>query len=160
MARKKILSLYLDQCKKKEAIVQKIFQKTRLREGVKMKEVFDRVIPELADIINVQSCALFSVSPDGENVVLEAGYPDTAGYHGIGKTFPIKSEPAFELVLGLESHSDSADPLRGGDALLCPGHRPPGSEKISNNLKRFAADHNINSILYVPLNLVRRSPIS
>ena len=26
-----------------------------------MKEVFDRVIPEIADIINVQSCTLFSV---------------------------------------------------------------------------------------------------
>ena len=103
MARKKILSLYRIN-EKKEAIVQKIFQKLGSREGVKMKEVFDRVIPEIADIINVQSCTLFSVSPDRETVVLEAGYPATPGYHGIGKTFPIKSERAFELVLGRENH--------------------------------------------------------
>ena len=102
MARKKILSLYRVN-EKKEAIVQKIFQKLGSREGVKMKEVFNRVIPEIADIINVQSCTLFSVSPDRENVVLEAGYPDTPGYHGIGKSFPVKSEPAFELVLGGEA---------------------------------------------------------
>ena len=37
-----------------------------------MKDIFNRLIPELADIINLQSCALFSVSSDREQVVLEA----------------------------------------------------------------------------------------
>ena len=38
---------------------------------------------------------------------------------------------------------------------------PQRSEKISHNLKKFAADHNVNSILYVPLNVGegRRLPI-
>ncbi len=106
IARKKILSLYKVN-EKKETIVQKVFQKMGSREGVKMKDVFNRVIPEIADIINVQSCALFSVSGNLEHVVLEAGYPETSGYHGIGKSFLVKSEPAFELVLR------RAEPHRG-----------------------------------------------
>jgi len=149
IARKKILSLYKIN-EKKEAIVQKVFQKTGPREGIKMKDVFNRVIPEIADIINVQSCALFSVSRDLEQVVLEAGYSDTTGYHGIGKRFPVKREPAFELVLRPES-STQESPYE----VVTPSYiliiDPQRSDKISNNLKKFAADHHINSILYIPL---------
>ncbi len=149
IARKKILSLYKIN-EKKEAIVQKVFQKTGSREGIKMKDVFNRVIPEIADIINVQSCALFSVSRDLEQVVLEAGYSDTTGYHGIGKRFSVKSEPAFELVLRPES-STQESPYE----VVTPSYiliiDPQRSDKISNNLKKFAADHHINSILYIPL---------
>jgi signal transduction histidine kinase len=149
MARKRILSLYrLNE--KKEAIVQKIFLKLGSREGVKMKDVFNRVIPELADIISLQSCALFAVTEDEEHVFLEAGYPDVAGYHGIGKSFSIESEPAFELVLKRE------DPdLESPYEIVTPSYvlitDPLKSRYISRNMKSFAAAHNINSILYVPL---------
>jgi signal transduction histidine kinase len=115
-----------------------------------MKEVFLRVIPELAYIINVQSCALFSVSQDQEQVILEAGYPDTPGYHGIGKTFPVKSEPVFELLLGRKDYTQET-PFE----VVTPSYTliidPQRSDQISHNLKKFALDHNINSILYVPL---------
>jgi signal transduction histidine kinase len=149
IARKKILSLYKVN-EKKETIVQKVFQKMGSREGVKMKEVFNRVIPEIADIINVQSCALFSVSGDLEQVVLEAGYPETSGYHGIGKSFLVKSEPAFELVLkrGAVTEESPYEVVTPSYVLIVD---PQKSQKISSNLKRFAANHNINSILYVPL---------
>jgi signal transduction histidine kinase len=136
---------------KKEAIVQKIFLKLGAREGVKMKEVFNRVVPELADIISLQSCALFAVTEDDENVVLEAGYPERFGYHGIGKTFLIRSEPAFELILKRRSY-DMETPFE----VVTPSYvlimDPQRSEYISGNLKQFAAVHNINSILYVPIN--------
>ncbi len=149
IARKKILSLYKIN-EKKEAIVQSIFQKTGYREGIKMKDVFNRVIPEIADIINVQSCALFSVSGDLEQVVLEAGYPEASGYHGIGKSFLVKSEPAFELALRRRILTEES-PFE----VVTPSYvlvvDPQKSQKISNNLKRFAANHNINSILYIPL---------
>jgi signal transduction histidine kinase len=149
IARKKILSLYKVN-EKKEAIVQSIFQKTGSREGVKMKDVFNRVIPEIADIINVQSCALFSVSGDMEHVVLEAGYPSTSGYHGIGKSFLVKSEPAFELALRprILTEESPYEVVTPSYILIVD---PQKSQNISNNLKRFAANHNINSILYVPL---------
>ncbi len=149
IGRKKILSLYRVN-EKKEAIVQKIFQKLGSRGGVKMKDVFILVIPEIADIINVQSCALFSVSENQEEVVLEAGYPDTRGYHGIGKRFSVKSEPAFELLFGRENTiQESPYEVVTPSYLLVID--PQRSEKISNNLKKFAANYNINSILYVPL---------
>ena len=149
IGRKKVLSLYRIN-EKKEAIVQKIFQKLGSRGGVKMKDVFLQVIPEIADIINVQRCALFSVSENQEVVVLEAGYPDIPGYHGVGKSFSVNSEPAFELLLGRDSTiQESPYEVVTPSYLLIID--PQRSEMISNNLMRFAANNNINSILYVPL---------
>jgi hypothetical protein len=60
-----------------------------------MKDIFNRLIPELADIINLQSSALFSVTDDMQNVVLEAGI--LIHYHYThSKSFPVTSEPSFE----------------------------------------------------------------
>ena len=150
IARKKILAMYrLNE--KKEAIVQQIFQKLGSRGGVKMKDVFNRVIPELADIINVQSCALFSVSENFETVVLEAGYPDYPGYHGIGKHFSIGSEPAFEVILR-RRNCEPSSPYEMVTSSYVLVVDPQNSDYVSKSLKKFAAEHNINSILYVPLN--------
>ncbi|UCF57043.1 MAG: GAF domain-containing protein [Deltaproteobacteria bacterium] len=151
IARKKVLGMYrLNE--KKEAIVRNIFLKLGSGEGVKMKEVFNRVIPELADIINVESCALFSITDDLQHVVLEAGYPESIGYHGIGKRFPISSEPAFELILNLgEPVKESPYEVITLSYLLVID--PQKSELVSKNVRQFAAHHNINSILYVPLNV-------
>ena len=63
IARKKIL-LMQRMNEKKETILKQIFTRMGSLEGVKMKDVFNRLIPELADIINIQSCALFSVTED------------------------------------------------------------------------------------------------
>lgn len=149
IARKRLLSMQrLNE--KREIIVRHIFRKLGKKGGIKMKEVFDRVIPELADMANVQSCALFSVREDLKQVVLEAGYPENAGYHSIGKSFSIDSEPAFELVLDLDRYmGDSVYEVVTPSYLLVAD--PEKSDLISSNLKRFAAHYNINSILYVPL---------
>lgn len=151
IARKKILDMYrLNE--KKETIVRKIFLRLGTREGIKMKDVFNRVIPELADIINLQSCALFSVTEDREHVVLEAGYPEARGYHGIGKRFPTSSEPAFDLVLSMGDYvGESAYDVVTRSYVLVVD--PQRSRLLSKDLKRFAQDHNINSILYVPLSV-------
>ncbi|MBN1102161.1 MAG: GAF domain-containing sensor histidine kinase [Deltaproteobacteria bacterium] len=151
VARKKILALYRVN-EKKEAIVRKMFLKMGRREGVKMRDIFNRVVPELADIINVQSCALFSVSEDMEQVVLEAGYPDYAGYHGIGKSFAVASEPAFELILSRRVYGEES-PYEVVTPSYVLVKEPEKSELISRSLKQFAAAHNINSILYVSLNV-------
>jgi len=151
IARKKILSLHRVN-EKKEAIVRKIFLRLGTREGIKMKEVFNRVIHELADIINLQRCALFSVAEDLEHVVLEAGYPESSGYHGIGKRFSIHSEPVFELILNLGDYRKES-PYEVVTQSYVLVMDPQKSGVISKNVKRFAASHNINSILYVPLNI-------
>ena len=151
IARKKILSLYRTN-EKKEKIVQHIFKALGARGGIKMKEVFNRVIPELADIVQLQSCALFSVTEDYKNVILEAGYPDIEGYHNIGMAFPIRNEPAFEVLLTLREYSGtSAYEIVTSSYLHVVA--PQRSELISENLKRFSSLHNINSILYIPLNV-------
>jgi len=151
VARKKILYMYAMN-EKKDAIVRNIFLKLGTREGVKMKDVFNQVIPELADIIHLESCALFSVSPDLENAVLEAGYPDSVGYHGIGKSFPIDSEPAFELIMGKKEYVEET-PYE----IVTPSYllvtEPQKSHLVSDSVKNFARAQNINSILYIPLSV-------
>ena len=149
IARKKIISLHrLNE--KKEAIVRHIFRRLGSRGGIKMKEVFNQVIPELAGVANVQSCALFSVTGDYQYVTLEAGYPEGRGYHGIGKKFAVSSEPAFEIILGLREYKgDSTYEVVTPSYLLVVD--PQKSKIISDRMKKFAAEHNINSILYIPL---------
>ncbi|MFC1822000.1 GAF domain-containing protein [Thermodesulfobacteriota bacterium] len=151
IARKRILTMYrLNE--KKEAIVRKIFLKLGTREGVKMKDVFNRVIPELADIINLQSCALFSVAEDLEHVILEAGYPDAVGYHGIGKRFEIHSEPVFEHIVHLKEYQQPS-PYEVVTLSYVLVVEPQKSAFISDGVKTFSKKNNINSILYVPLNV-------
>lgn len=149
IARKKIL-LMQKLNEKKETILKQIFSRMGSLEGVKMKEIFNRLIPELADIINIQSCALFSVTEDMTNVVLEAGYPDSLSFHGIGKIFSIESEPSFELVLGLR-YQEKESPYE----IVTPSYvlvtDPEKSSLISANTKRLSLKRNINSILYIPL---------
>lgn len=151
IARKKLLSMHRIN-EKKEAIVRQIFRRLGSGEGIKMKDVFNRIIPELADIINVQSCALFSLSDDMEHVVLEAGYPERIGYHGIGKRFRIESEPAFGLVLGQRGYSEET-PFE----MVTPSYvlvvDPLRTMLVSKTVKAFAETYNINSILYVPLSI-------
>ncbi|MBN1850709.1 MAG: GAF domain-containing protein [Deltaproteobacteria bacterium] len=149
IARKKIKTMYRTN-EKKDAIAQEVFQKLGTWEGVKMKDVFNRVIPELVDIINIESCALFSVADDLEHVVLEAGYPDNATRHGIGQKFPIHAEPAFELILNLRDYEEkSPNEIFTQSYLLVID--PQKTTLVSSKVKQFATNHNINSILYIPL---------
>jgi GAF domain-containing protein len=150
IAHKKILSM-LRTREKKDVIVRRIFQKLGAQEGVKMMDVFNRVIPELVDIINLQSCALFSVAEDLEHIFLEAGYPDSVEHYGIGKRFSISSEPAFEIVLNLRDYTQES-PYEVVTQSYVLVMDPQKSELVSKKVKQYAFEHNINSILYVPLN--------
>ena len=149
IARKKILSMHRIN-EKKDSIVQHIFKTLGRRGGIKMKEVFNRIIPELADMVNVQSCALFFVTPDYNQVILEAAYPEQGSYHSIGMTFPVGKEPAFEVILNLRDYQgNSTYELVTSSYILVVD--PQKTELISAQMKKFARAHNINSILYIPL---------
>jgi len=150
IVRKRILSMHKTN-KKKESIVQHVYHKVGTRGGIRMKEVFNRVIPELADMVNIQSCALFSVTEDN-NVVLEAGYPDEAGYHSIGKSFPVSSEPTYEVLLSQSDYSwkSAYDRVTPSYILVVD---PQRSGLISENVRKFCSLNNINSILYIPLDV-------
>jgi signal transduction histidine kinase len=150
IARKKILSMNRH-LEKREVIVQHIFSALGSRGGIKMKEVFNSVMPELAEMVNLQSCALFSISDDLNNVILEAGYPQKS-YHSVGEIFPVSSEPAFEMLLNLRDYEgDSVYEVVRPDYIQVMEPKKTGI--ISDNLKRFAANNNINSILYMPLSV-------
>jgi signal transduction histidine kinase len=151
IARKRVLHMNrLNE--KREAIVQHIFRTLGSHGGIKMKEVFDRVIPVLADMVDLQSSALFSITEDFNNVILEAGYPERGGYHSIGKSFPASAEPVYELLMKLSEYSgDSAYEMVTPSYILIVD--PKRSDLISKSLKQFASSYNINSILYVPLSV-------
>jgi len=149
IARKKILSMHR-MAEKREAIVYHIFRKVGSRGGIKLAEVFNQVVPEVVDIVDLQSCTLFSVAQGLDRVILEAGFPGEGSYHTVGKVIPVSDEPVFELLLQLREYS--------GESLyevVTPLYilvvDPQRSDLISENLKRFAAFHRIHSILYVPL---------
>ncbi len=151
IARKKILSMHRIN-EKKDSIIQQIFKTLGTRGGIKMKEVFNRIIPELADMVNVQSCALFSVTPDYNHVILEAAYPELGGYHSIGMKFPVGKEATFEVILNLRDYrGDSTYEIVTPSYILVVD--PQKSELISVQMKKFARLHNINSILYIPLSV-------
>ncbi|MFP4086058.1 MAG: GAF domain-containing protein [Desulfobacteraceae bacterium] len=149
VARKKILSMYKSS-ERKEAIVRHIFSELGARGGIKVMEIFNRIVPELADMVHLQSCALFTVSKDLDRIILDTGYPAQGGYHSIGKTFAMSKEPVFEILLNLRDYTGE-----GLYEVVTPFYilvvDPQHSRLISEDFRRFCALHNINSILYIPL---------
>ncbi len=120
------------------------------REGIRMKDIFTLIIPELADVIWIQSCALFSVSPDREQITLTAGYPEKASYHGVGRVFSVNDEPYFSAIIHQSSILGEYE-----DEKIYPSYilidNPRSSRLLTEDLRRFTVIHNINSILYVPM---------
>jgi signal transduction histidine kinase len=146
IARKRIQDLHKLNVTK-DKIVEQIFLKLGRREGIKMKEVFNLVIPELVDIMRVQRCALFSVMEDREHVVLEAGYPEIQ--HGIGKVFSVR-EPYIDAVVNQTGPFGEFD-----NEKVYPGYilidDPQQSRLLPPDLKRFLETQQIHSVLYIPL---------
>ncbi len=131
----------------KDRIVEHIFFKLGRREGIKMKDVFNLVIPELADIMKIQRCSLFSVTEDRHHVVLEAGYPETE--HGIGKIFSIDI-PYINIVVNQPGPFGEFE-----NEKIYPTYilitNPKESNLLPPDLKRFLEIKEIHSILYIPL---------
>jgi signal transduction histidine kinase len=132
----------------KDKIVEQIFLKLGKREGIKMKEVFNLVIPELVDIMRIQRCSLFSVSEDRQHVVLEAGYPEIQ--HGIGKAFSVKEEPYIDAVVNQANPFGEFENEKIFPAYILI-HNPQGSHLLPQDLKRFLETQQIHSVLYLPL---------
>ena len=146
IARKRIMDLQ-ELNAAKDRIVEQIFLKLGRHEGIKMKEVFNLVIPELADIMRIQRCALFAVSEDRKQVILEAGFPEEQ--HGIGKVFSIE-EPYIGAVVNLRGPFGEFE-----NEKIYPNyiliHNPQNSRLLPPDLKRFLKTEQINSVLYIPL---------
>jgi signal transduction histidine kinase len=131
----------------KDKIVEQIFLKLGRREGIKMREVFNLVIPELADIMQIQRCSLFSVTEDRQNVVLEAGYPEME--HGIGKIFSVKT-PYIDAVVNQTGPFGEFENEKIYPTYILINN-PQESRLLPSDLKRFLEVQQIHSVLYIPL---------
>lgn len=154
LARKRILDMKRVN-RKKEWIVEKLFSKVSVEKGVKMKDLFGMMVDELADIIRIQSCSLFTISDDGASAVLETGYPESGGYHTIGAVFPLSDHPYLRVAVSHEFQMGDFDHER-----INPGYvlvkNPQASTLVTPALRDFTAAHEINSILYVPLRIGKK----
>ncbi|HUL23090.1 MAG TPA: GAF domain-containing sensor histidine kinase [Thermodesulfobacteriota bacterium] len=134
----------------KDKILEHIYQKLARGGGIKMKDLFNSVIPELVDIMKIQRCALFSVTEDREHIILEAGYPETG--HGIGKTRSVKEELYAKVIV------DQTGPFGSFDYEKIFAHYIliTNIEKtllLPPDIKHFLETQQINSVLYIPLGM-------
>jgi signal transduction histidine kinase len=137
---------------KKEWIVEKLFSKISIDKGVKMKDLFTMMVEELADIIRIQSCTLFTVSEDGTEAVLETGFPELESYHTIGKMFSLCEHPYLNTAVhGDRPFGDFTHERIYRSYLLIKS--PSKSSLVTDSLRTFAAENGIHSILYVPLSI-------
>ena len=149
LAKKHILDLQKLNLQK-EKIVEKIFVKLSHREGIKMKDVFRMMIPELTNIIQIQSCSLYSIMPDRSHVQIELEYPVEQESHEAGCMFAIKEHAYLDaLINGTEKRGDYEHERIDLSYILI---KDPLNSRLSNEeLKRYASKHNVNSVLLIPL---------
>jgi signal transduction histidine kinase/putative methionine-R-sulfoxide reductase with GAF domain len=149
LAKKHILDLQKLNIQK-EKIVEKIFVKLSHREGIKMKDVFRMMIPELVDIIQIQRCSLFSVSTDRQYAQIELEYPMGEKIQETKHIFTIKDNAYFDaLIHGTEKHGDYEYERLDPSYILIKD--PLNSRLASKELKRYTSEHNIHSVLLIPL---------
>ncbi len=146
IARRRIMDLQKMNATK-DKIVEKVFMKLGRREGIKMKDVFNLIIPELIDIMRIQRCSLFAVLEDRQHVVLEAGFPEV--HHGIGQIFSVQ-EPYINAIVNQTGPFGEFE-----NETIYPAYilinNPQKSHLLTPDLKRFLEHQQINSILYIPL---------
>ncbi len=134
----------------KEKIVEKIFVKLSHREGIKMKDVFRLMIPELTDIMQIQSCSLFTITPGRKHVQIELEYPAGHETHEASCMFAIKDHPYIDaLISDTEKRGDFEYERVDSSYILL---KDPLNSRLSNEeLRKYASRHNVNSVLLIPL---------
>lgn len=149
LAKRKILALQRLNTHK-EKIVDRIFIKLSNREGIKLKDLFMDLIPELEPYLQVKSCSLFSVSKDQKLIRLEAGYPMDKTYHQLGYTFTVSHHPYFQTAIhGAEEYKEQ--PFERIDPAYLLIKDPEKSRFTSSGMREFVKKHHIHSILIIPL---------
>jgi len=148
LAKKKVLDLRkLNE--KKERIVEKIFVKLSNREGIKLRDLFVQLIPELEECLHVQSCSLFTVSRDQKFIRMEAAYPLDQIYHKPGYTFTVSHHPYFQTIIsGCDQSGDFSFERFDPSYLLIKD--PIQSRLVSPGIRKFAEKNQVHSVLMVP----------
>ncbi|MDA8165824.1 MAG: GAF domain-containing protein [Desulfobacteraceae bacterium] len=148
VAKRKILDLQeLNQ--RKEKISNKVFVKLSNREAIKLRDLFLLLIPELGELMQVQSCSLFTVSEDQRYIHLEAAYPLDLTYHEISYAFTVRHHPYFIAAIhGAEPGDRPRERVEENYILL---KDPRRSSLTSPGMREYVERHQIHSILLVPL---------
>jgi signal transduction histidine kinase len=134
----------------KDKISEHVYQKLARGEGIRMKDLFNSVIPELVDILKIQRCALFSVTEDQEHIILEAGYPEAG--HGIGNVRSVKEELYAKVVVDQTGPFGSFENEKiYPDYILITN--PQETHLLPPDIKHFLETQQINSVLYIPLRM-------
>ncbi len=152
LAKKKILDLQKLN-RRKETIVDNIFFKLSRREGIKLKDLFILLIPELDEMLEVQGCSLFTVSDDQQHIHLEASYPPDITYHKANYSFTVAHHPYFQTAIAGEQPLGDRDYERITSSYVLIKD-PIKSPLISDRLHELVSEHHIHSILLVPLKVV------
>ena len=155
LAKKKILDL-----KKlndsKEKITDKIFVKLSKREGIKLKDFFNLIMPEIGEFLHFFSCLLFTVSDDLKHIQLEAAYPLDKTYYEPGYSFTVAHHHyIWTAIHGLKDYADMPHERHHPNYLLVKN--PARSELTSSGLRAFVKEHKIHSILMVPLRIAEKT---
>jgi len=149
IAKKRILDLQKLNIQK-EKIVENIFIKLSHREGIKMRDVFRMMMPELVNIIQIQSCTLFSVTPDRQYVQTELEYPAGQDTHDPTCRFSVKDHPYFDVLINQSEQQNDYEFERITISYIFI--KDPLKSRLSNEeLKRYAARYGVNSVLLIPL---------
>ncbi len=151
LAKKKILDLE-ELNRRKETIVNKIFVKLSRREGIKLKDLFVLLIPELRAMIEIDSCSLFTVSDDQKFINLDAWYPQDRCYHDAGHSFTVSHHPYFQAAINWTKQKCETDYERITQSYLLIKD-PYRSTLMSNHLLKYITEHHIHSVLLVPLSV-------
>jgi hypothetical protein len=148
IARKRILALQKINVSR-DRILEDIYLRLARREGIKMKDVFNSVIPTLADIMKIQRCTLFSVTGDRKHVILEAGFPEAQ--HGIGKVFSVE-EPYIHALLCQDGPFGDFENEKVHPSYILINN-PQMSHLVPPHLKHYLTMQQINCVLYLPLHV-------
>lgn len=150
LAKKKVLALQ-DLNSRREKIINKIYIKLSRREGIKLKDLFIQLIPELEEFIQIQSCSLFTVSDDQQFIRQDAAYPAEHSFHQTGHSFATQDHLC--LAAALQDHHQEDTPNERLTASYLLIKDPRRSRLTDQAMRSFATDHQVHSILLIPLKI-------
>lgn len=150
LAKKRILALQ-DLNSRREKIINKIFIKLSRREGIKLKDLFIQLIPELEEFIQIQSCSLFTVSDDQQFIRQDAAYPAEHSFHQTGHSFAAREHLCLAAALADNGHEDTSFERLAASYVLIKD--PRQSRLTDQAMRTFAAEHQVHSILLIPLRI-------
>lgn len=154
LAKKKILDLH-NLNLQKEQIVDNIYIKLSNREAIRLNDFFNMIIPELGRFLQLQSCGLYTLSDNQKHLQLAAAYPTNMTYHESGHTFTVTHHSYFWVAIhGNKEHVDMPYERVNPSYVLIKN--PLQSEMVSEGMRSFVSEHQIHSILLVPLHIEQK----